>query len=197
MSKLVFLYGAMNSSKSANLIMDWHNFTSNGKSVLVFKPSLDTRDDKYVTSRAVPTKVPANIISKDNVGVMYKAVEIFNPRVVLVDEINFFTPQQVEELASIVDNLGVTVKVYGLMSTFKGELFESSKRLVELADVVERIRSECTTCSREGLINSRYLDGFIQSDGETFVVGAEETYKVLCRKCFNQEKINKIFTSTE
>lgn len=188
MAKLVFLYGAMNSSKSANLIMDWHNFTTNGKDVLVFKPSTDTRSDKYVTSRAVSTKIPANVIGTSNNDVMYNAVKAFLPRVVLVDELNFFTSEQVEELARIVDELGVTVKAYGLMTTFKGELFESSKRMVELADVVERIRSECTQCSREGVINSRLVNGRVQVDGETIVVGAEETYKVLCRKCFTNAK---------
>jgi thymidine kinase len=74
------------------------------------------------------------------------------------------------------------------MTTFKGELFEGSKRLVELADVVERIRSECTRCDREGIMNARFVDGKFQSDGETVVVGKEESYRVLCRKCFLKEK---------
>lgn len=184
MAKLIFLYGSMNASKSANLIMDWYGHKINKKSVLSFKPTTDTRDFGYIVSRALPTKIPANLISPDMNGIMYEMTKTFMPRIVFVDEIQFFTAQQIDELAMIVDQLGVTVRAYGLMTTFKGELFEGSKRLVELADVIERIRSECTQCSNEGLMNARFVDGVMQSDGETVVVGAEQEYKVLCRKCY-------------
>jgi thymidine kinase len=187
MSKLIFRYGSMNASKSAQLIMDWYNHKQNGKSVLVFKPSLDTRDEGYVTSRALQTKIPAHIVSPDDNGVMLGFTKTFMPRIVLVDEVQFFTKEQIEELAEIVDILGVSVQAYGLMTTFKGELFEGSKRLVELADVIERIRSECTICSNEGIMNARYIDGEFQADGKTVVVGAEQLYTVLCRKCFMKE----------
>jgi thymidine kinase len=184
LAKLIFRYGSMNASKSANLIMDWHNHKSNGKSVLVFKSSLDTRDFGYITSRAVGTKIPATLITPDMDGMMYEATKTFMPRIVFIDEIQFFTSKQVDELATIVDRLGVTVQAYGLMTSFKGELFIGSKRLVELADVIERIRSECTECSNEGLMNARFIDGKLQADGETVIIGAEQKYKVLCRKCY-------------
>ncbi|MCY9757668.1 thymidine kinase [Paenibacillus alvei] len=178
----------MNASKSANLIMDYYGHKSNGKSVLVFKPTQDTRDYGYVTSRAIETRIPANLISPDIDGAMYSMTKVFMPRMVFVDEVQFFTPKQIEELTSIVDKLGVTIQAYGLMTDFKGELFEGSKRLVELADVVERIRSECTECSNEGVMNGRFIDGMLQTEGQTVLVGAEQTYKVLCRSCYSKVK---------
>jgi thymidine kinase len=187
MAKLIFRYASMNASKSAQLIMDWYNHRQNSKSVLVFKPSLDSRDGGYVTSRALPTKIPAHIISPEDNGVMYELAKMFKPRIVLVDEVQFFTKKQIEELGEVVDELNVSVQAYGLMTTFKGELFEGSKRLVELADVIERIRSECTQCDNEGIMNGRYVNGEFQTDGEIIMIGAEETYKVLCRKCFMKE----------
>ncbi len=186
MSKFVFRYGSMNASKSAQLIMDWYNANQNNKDTLVFKPSIDTRTSK-VSSRAVQTEVDAISISPHDKNYMYSIAMKRMPRVIFIDEAQFFKPEQIEELARIVDIIGVTVIAYGLMTTFKGEMFEGSKRLVELADVVERIRSECTQCSNEGVMNARYINGVFQQDGETVVVGAEEAYKVLCRKCYNKE----------
>ncbi|WP_090739413.1 thymidine kinase [Paenibacillus sp. Mc5Re-14] len=184
MAKLIFRYGSMNASKSANLIMDWYGHKANGKSVLTFKSTLDARDYGYITSRAIETKIPASLIAPDMDGVMFNMTETFMPRMVFIDEVQFLTAKQIEELSAIVDKLGVTVQAYGLMTDFKRELFEGSKRLVELADVVERIRSECTECSNEGLMNARFIDGVLQSEGQTVMIGAEQTYKVLCRSCY-------------
>ncbi|MCY9544999.1 thymidine kinase [Paenibacillus alvei] len=173
--------------------MDCYGHKANGKSVLVFKPTQDTRDYGYVSSRATATRIQANLISPDIDGAMFNMTQLFMPRMVFVDEVQFFTAKQIEELASIVDKLGVTVQAYGLMTDFKRELFEGSKRLVELADVVERIRSECTECSNEGVLNARLVEGVLQTDGETVVVGKEQdddskkpVYKVLCRKCYGE-----------
>lgn len=180
----------MNASKSAQLIMDWYGHNQNGKDTLVFKPSLDTRDE-HVSSRALNTTIPVDkLIRKEDTNVMFDMAMKTFPRIVFVDEVQFFTNEQIEELGRIVDVIGVTVQAYGLMTTFKSEQFEGSKRLVELADVVERIRSECTRCSNEGIMNARFVDGKIQANGETIVVGKEESYTVLCRKCYMKE-INK------
>lgn len=185
MAKLIFSYGSMNAMKSATLIMQAYTHRTNGKTVIVVKPALDTRDGALVRSRAVPTAIPADIVIKaDDVGNVFGSLLIERPRIVLVDEAQFLTVDQVEELASIVDVLDVTVQCYGLMTDFRGEMFAGSKRLVELADVVERIRSECTECGNEGIINARFVNGVLQTQGEQIVTGAEESYKVLCRNCF-------------
>lgn len=191
MSKLIFRYGSMNASKSAQLIMDWYNANQNNKEVLVFKPSLDNRfGETKVASRAIQTEVEAYPISPISMNAMYTMALNSNARVILADEIQFFTKEQIEELALIVDKVGITVIAYGLMTNFKGELFEGSKRLVELADVVERIRSECTLCDKEGLMNARFINGEFAKEGQEILIGAEESYKVLCRKCYNKFKNN-------
>lgn len=187
MAKLVFRYGSMNSAKSANLIMQHYSYTNDGKDILVFKPEVDTRSSA-VTSRALNTSIDADyVVGKEDYGSMTNIALEMMPRAIYIDEVHFLDSKQIEELAKIVDKIGVTVHGFGLMTDFKGELFSGSKRLVELADVVERIRSECTKCSNEGIMNARYIDGEIQTHGETVMIGAEEKYRVLCRKCYMSE----------
>lgn len=197
MEQLEFIYANMNSSKSARLIMDAFNHQTNNKKYIAFKPAKDTRS-KNITSRATPTEIPAIVIDEHEVGAMYRLVEMYKPHVVFVDEVQFFSVHQIEEFAMIVDELNVRVICYGLMTNFKLELFDASKRLVELADSVTKISNECTQCKNEGVVNSRAFNGIIQTDGETVVIGDEkgvESYTVYCRKCFykklkEQEDIN-------
>jgi thymidine kinase len=186
MAKLLFSYGGMNASKSAVLKMQAFNHEQNGKKVLIYKPKLDNRNDG-VFSRAIPTYTPVNlVVAPEDEGIMFLMAFKQRPRTVLIDEAQFLTPAQIEELALIVDTLDITVHAYGLMTDFRTELFAGSKRLVELADNVERIRSECTQCNNEGIANARFINGQPTLTGEQIVTGAEETYKVLCRKCFNE-----------
>lgn len=187
MAKLIFRFGSMNASKSAQLIMEAHNHKANGKTVVIFKPTLDTRNKGAVFSRAVPTVMPANLIKPNEVGEMFAEVAHRKPRAVLIDEVQFFSKEQIEELAQIVDTLNVTVIAFGLMTNFKSEMFEGSKRLVELADVVERVRSECVECSNEGIINARMHNGAIVTDGAEILTGGEDKYVVLCRKCYSEK----------
>lgn len=184
MAKLIYMYGAMNSLKSGQLIADYHRLTADGKRVLVVKPALDTRDGAEVKSRALPLTVPAYVLQAGKERDFTDYVGKLRPRTVLVDEVQFFTPAMVEALAFIVDAYGVTVKAYGLLTDFKTELFTGSKRIIELANVIERIRSECTECTDDGVVNARMVNGKVVTEGEQIVTGAEELYKVLCRKCF-------------
>lgn len=184
MAKLIFRYGSMNSAKSADLIMQAYRLRADGKKVQIFKPALDTRDGAFVRSRAVPTELKANLVQADDVGFIFSEVVKYKPRIVLVDEVQFLTVEQVEELASVVDVQGITVIAYGLLTDFRGLMFAGSKRLAELADNIERLRSECVQCNNEGVVNARFINGQVQRDGEQIVVGAEEKYKVLCRKCY-------------
>lgn len=184
MAKLVYVHGTMNSAKSARLIMEAYNLQQNGKKIAVFKPAVDTRDGGIVQSRAVPTTLKAILIDRDETGSMFKHVVNEQPRTVLIDEAQFLTTEQVLELVQIVDLLETTVICYGLLSDFKSELFEGSKALITFADIVERVHSECTECKNEGKINARFVNDDLQLEGDLIVTGAEEIYKVLCRKCY-------------
>lgn len=187
MAKLRYKYGTMNSSKSANLLMIRHNYIEQGKSVIIYKPSSDTRDGEFVQSRALDETAPAVLIGTDDVGFMYKQVAIERPNCVLVDEVQFFSEEQVEELGRIVDDLEIPVIAFGLLTDFQGHLFNGSRKLVEIGAVIEEIKTECHYCSKRATHNIRLLDGKPVFEGDQLQVGDKE-YVPVCRKCYSNFK---------
>lgn len=191
MAKLYFKYGTMNSSKSAQLIMVDHNYKEQGKETLIFKPKLDTRDGSYVKSRALNTRVDAIMVEKEDTNFMFNKTQELLPNCVLVDEVQFMPPHQIEELAKIVDLLHVPVICFGLMTDFQSNLFGGSKRLVELGAILEEIKTVCWNCKARAVHNMRYLDNTPTFDGQQVEVGGNEMYKPVCRKCFRKAR-NKV-----
>lgn len=176
----------MNSGKSANLILQVHNLRSQGKKVLVLKPKLDTRDNGIIKSRALETSLEAHLIDDDTdiidlVGMNY-------PDYVFVDEVNFLSSKHVDDLAKLADDLLVPVFTYGLMVDYKGELFEGSKRMVELADSIRELKSPCVHCSRKATMHLLKVNGSYIFDGESIQVGDIDTYESVCRKCYYKTK---------
>lgn len=188
MATLYFRYGAMNSSKSANLLMVNYNYTSADKETIIFKPALDTRDGDFVKSRVLEEKVPAVMIEKTEYGKMYSIVEREKPDAVLVDEVQFFNERQVKELADIVDDFDIPVLCYGLMADFTGHLFEGSKSLIENGARLEEVKTVCVHCERKAQYNMRLLDGEPTFHGEQVQVGGNESYQSVCRKCYNRSR---------
>ena len=186
MPKIKFKYGTMNSSKSANLLMVRHNYIEQNKKVLVFKPIQDTRDKAVVKSRALMEEVPAIEIKPEDVNVMFEMVKKENPACVLVDEVQFLSENHVEELGDIVDYLHVPVIAYGLVTDFKGKLFEGSKKLIELGAVMDEITTVCFECKSKATHNLRLLDGKPVTEGEVIQVGGNESYKPVCRKHYKE-----------
>ena len=192
---LVFKFGTMASGKSLHLLATAHNFQEHGIPFLIFKSKIDTRDgENVVSSRALGTKECITIESYDNIYEMincYSQISSDKPKVkyILVDEAQFLTPKQVEELAQITDNLGINVICYGLKTDFRTELFPASKRLLEIADEIEEIESICY-CGRKTMFNARInSDKEIVIDGNQIEVGGDDRYVALCRKCYF-DKIN-------
>jgi thymidine kinase len=106
---------------------------------------------------------------------------------VLVDEAQFLTPKQVDELAKIVDVLGISVLCYGLRTDFRTKMFPGSKRLFEIADTIEEVKSSCH-CGNKTIVNARVDgNGNIVTEGEQVEIGGDERYISLCRKCYNQK----------
>lgn len=197
MAELSFVYGAMNSSKSASLIMKWFNLTQDDKNVIVFKPSTDTRSSGYVESRAVGTKVEAIEILNEGEILYHIHKELFLEKkisYVLVDEVQFLNKAQIEELSDVVDLYDINVICYGLATNFKGNMFEGSKRLFELCDNLIRVESDCTMCENGGIMNARYIDGKFEIEGKETLIGKEDSYKVLCRKCYKKQRKLKELT---
>lgn len=190
MAKLFYYYGVMGSSKSLRLLATAHDFDEKGIPIMVMKPSADTRDDKETVSSRAGLSRPC--ISIDTSINLYKAVNETNHvkmalqgepiKWILVDECQFLTEEQVEQLSDIVDFLGINVMCYGLRTDFKSRLFPSSKRLFELADDIEEIKTTCK-CGKKASINARISsDGNVITEGNQILIGGDDIYRSMCRK---------------
>lgn len=183
MAKLYFRYGAMGSAKTANLLMTSFNFEEKGFKVLLIKPSIDDRFSVgYIESR-IGIKRKCFLLEKNQS--ILKSVNLNgNNTIVFIDEVQFLSEKQVNELVYIVDNLNINVFCYGLKTDFTGKLFCGSKRLIEVCDNIDEIKSICE-CGNKALFNARIDElGNVITEGETIKIGSNESYKPLCRKCF-------------
>lgn len=188
MSKLYFYHSVMNSGKSAHIIMQVYNLRKQGMNVLVLKPKIDTRNVGVVKSRALETELEAVLI--DDSFDIFEYVKNENPDYVFVDEVNFLTKENVEDLARIVDELNISVFGYGLLVDYKTLQFEGSKRMIELADTIRELKSPCVKCGRKATMHLRKVNGQYVFDGESIQVGDIDTYECVCRKCYNLAKYN-------
>jgi len=183
MAKLYFYYGAMNSSKTAQLIMTAHNYKERKQKVIVFKPIIDNRESsgKIIKSRAGISTEDVILFDKDTE--LYDEVFSILPNIncVLVDEAQFLTKKQVIELSDLVDDWNIPVMCYGLRGNFKGELFEGSEWLLAYADEISEIKTICF-CGKKATFNARIKDGKVIKHGEEIVIGGNDTYISLCRK---------------
>lgn len=178
----------MNSGKTAKLLTDYLNYRDNDQMVLVVKPGIDTRSGKYVKSRAMEFKVVALRVPLNAVGVVYVVAKRKKPDYIFVDEVQFYTADQVDELVRIVDELGISVSAFGLLTDFRGELFEGSKRLIEVGAELKEIPSVCSYCSDRAVYNMRVLNGVPVFEGSQILIGGNDEYKPVCRKCFQSFK---------
>ncbi len=188
MNKLYFKYGAMGSSKTAQALMCRYNYITKGFEVFLFKPKADTRcvidGVPMVSTRIGLTSECIEFSKTDNFLDICKKYDITKPNdVIIVDEAQFLTKEQVDELKEVSQNMPVLC--YGLLTNFKIELFEGSKRLVEIADALQEIKSVCK-CGRKATVNARLIDGKIVTEGEEIVIGAEESYESMCYNCFKK-----------
>lgn len=194
MAKLYFNYGAMGSRKSLDLLATAYNFEEKNIPFLTLKPSLDTRDEGVIKSRAGLER-KCTLISHDvNIyDSIYEYNEIMSEKNdaplkwILVDECQFLTEEQVDQLSDIVDYMNINVMCYGLRTDFKSHLFSGSKRLFEIADDIQEIKSSCS-CGHKTSINARFnRNGDIITEGTQILVGGDDIYKPLCRKCWKNK----------
>lgn len=189
MGKLYFKYGAMGSSKTAQALMCKFNYEQKGFDVFLFKPQADDRTVK----NGLP--VVHSRIGLDSECIEFEPSDSFiklcdtyginkEKDIIIVDECQFLTTSQVNELKDI--SLRVPVLCYGLLTNFKTLLFEGSKRLVEIADSIQEIKSICR-CGRKATVNVRFVDGKIATSGEEIVIGADETYEGMCYTCYSKK----------
>jgi len=192
MAKLYYFHGTMNAGKTNHLLSSAHNYRERKMEVLLMKPSIDNRCDiDFITSRT-GLKKEALIISNNNnlYEITKNTTKIKNIRCVLIDEINFLTEEHIFQLSEIVDQLGIPVLAYGLKTNFKGRLFDSSKRLLELADEIIEIKTICGCGKASKMIIRIDKNGFALTSGKNILVGGEDIYVSLCRKCWKKAFYN-------
>ena len=175
MAKLYFRYGAMGSSKTANAIMVQYNYAERGQKVLMVKPQLDNRDgERTVLSRCgLSTEC---VFMEELPGIDVRQYDC-----VIVDEAQFLTKEQVQQLERIVDELNVPVICYGLRADFQGNFFEGSLWLMAWADSIEEVKTICW-CGRKATCNARVMDGRVIKEGDQILLGGNSQYVSLCRK---------------
>ena len=187
MAKLYFRYGAMNSGKSTALIQVAHNYEERGMSVLMIKPSIDTKGSDTVVSRIgvsrnVDLLVPADMD-------IYKEIEKLNEQnhlsCILADEAQFFTPEQAEQLFHVAVELNIPVICYGLRSDFQMKGFPGSTRLLELAHSIEELKTICF-CGKKAMINARLVNGEYVFEGAQVAIDGEASveYRSVCPECY-------------
>ena len=186
MAKLYFKYGAMGSSKTAQALMCQFNYKQKGFNVFLFKPIIDNRYSKdgqsMVWSRIGLSSPCYEFDKESNFFNICEKLKIGGEKdVIIVDECQFLTKEQVNQLKDI--SLNIPVLCYGLLTNYKTELFEGSKRLVELADSLMEIKCICK-CGRKATINVRLVNGEVATEGEEIMIGADESYESMCYKCY-------------
>jgi len=178
MAKLYFRYGTVGSAKTLNLLAVAHNYERQGKGVVVMKPSVDIRfGPSRVASRAGLER-EADLLLEDETEL---PEELFDScHCVLVDEAQFVSAFVIDQLRQLTLARNIPVICYGLRNDFRTRLFEGSKRLLELADSIEEIKTTCACCNRKAVFNLKSVDGKPTLDGPSRTLGCEELYLPVC-----------------
>ena len=183
--KLYFKYGVMGCSKSAQALMTKFNYEQQGYNVLLMKSSYDTRDQKdgkIVVKSRIGLEADAVVFTpKTNFVRLFKSKKAENIGVIIVDECQFCTESQINQLKELT--AFVPVLCYGLKTDFRTKLFEGSKRLVEIADSMTELKAICA-CGRKATINARFANGKLVTRGSVIAIGGDERYKALCYDCY-------------
>ena len=185
MAKLYFKYGAMGSSKSAQALITKFNYEEKGMSVWLIKPSVDTRDGADVIRSRIGLMAHARIITPEqDIIAEYRAAGRHD--VIISDEAQFFTPAQIDQLRTLVDEEDLPVLCFGLRTDFLTHFFPGALRLMELADSIAEIKTVCA-CGRKATVNARIDDrGRIVTEGGQILLGGNDSYVAMCHRCWKK-----------
>ena len=189
MAKLHFKYGAMNSGKSDTLIKTAYNYGEQGLKVITIKPSIDTKgDDRIVARGGASRKVDIMATPNTDIRDAVKKLKIKDLHCVLIDESQFLTEEQIDQLYDVAKRDDISVIAYGLRADFRQELFAGSKRLFEIVDNIEKLPTMCR-CGSQAEFNCRLVDGKYVFEGAQVAIDGEGevTYNSLCGNCYNEE----------
>ncbi|MBQ7175664.1 MAG: thymidine kinase [Lachnospiraceae bacterium] len=188
MAKLYFKYGAMGSSKSAQALITRFNYEERGMKVWLIKPETDTRDGVVTVSSRIGLRADADVLSAgDSIRACFdrRLSEHIQTDVIIVDECQFLTPEQIDELRDIVDEDDIPVLCFGLRTDFLTHLFPGSRRLFELADSITEIKTICS-CGKKATVNARISGGRVVTKGEQVMLGGNDSYLAMCHSCWKK-----------
>ncbi len=189
MAKLYFKFGAMGCSKTAQALITKFNYEERNMKAVLLKPAIDDRDGADIVKSRIGLYERAVTVKEDE-----NLYELYNTRfsdcdAVIVDECQFLTPEQVDQLSLITMEKDVPVLCFGLSTDFTTHLFPGSKRLFEIAESITEIKSVCT-CGAKATVNARLDDkGEVVTSGSQVCIGGNGRYVAMCRKCW-LKKIN-------
>lgn len=184
MAKLYFKFGAMGCSKTAQALITKFNYEERGMKVLLVKPSTDNRDGATTVRSRIGLHAEAIAVPEDqDLYDLYKD-ENSDCNVIIVDECQFLYPDQVDQLSRVVMDFDVPVLCFGLSTDFLTHLFPGSRRLFEIADSIQEIKSVCK-CGDKATVNARLDDnGNVVFSGDQLCLGGNERYVAMCKKCW-------------
>ena len=184
MAKLYFKYGAMGSSKTAQALITRYNYEENDMRTWLIKPSADTRDGAATLRSRIGLEAQVEVMSpQTNIYDRFRDTQADICRVVIVDEAQFLTEEQIDQLRAIVDDFNIAVLCFGLRTDFQTRLFPGSRRLMEVADAIQEIKTMCD-CGAKATVNARINDGYIVTEGAQVVLGGNDSYIAMCHRCY-------------
>ncbi|MBL9214305.1 MAG: thymidine kinase [Opitutaceae bacterium] len=188
MSKVYFYYSAMNAGKSTVLLQSSYNYQERGMRTLLFAPAIDTRSGPGRVKSRIGLEAEALVLGPgDNLFALVRAAHAAQPvACVLVDEAQFLTRPQVEQITDIADTLRIPVLCYGLRTDFQGQLFPGSAALLALADNLIELKTICH-CGRKATMNLRVgADGRGVREGAQVEIGGNDRYVAMCRRHYKE-----------
>ncbi len=184
MAKLYFKYGAMGSSKTAQALITKYNYEENDLNVWLIKPSADTRDGVQILRSRIGLAAAVEVIAPEmDIFQRFQETRLGKCDVVIVDECQFLTEEQIDQLRAIVNEFNIPVMCFGLRTDFQTRLFPGSRRLMEVADTIQEIKTICD-CGAKATVNARISDGYIVTEGAQVVLGGNDSYIAMCHKCY-------------
>ena len=184
MAKLYFKYGAMGSSKTAQALITKYNYEENDLKVWLIKPAADTRDGVQILRSRIGLAATVEVIPPEtDILEVFRMEKAGRCDVIIVDECQFLTEEQIDQLRSVVNDYNVPVMCFGLRTDFQTRLFPGSRRLMEVADTIQEIKTICD-CGAKATVNARISDGYIVTEGAQVVLGGNDSYIAMCHKCY-------------
>ncbi len=183
MAKMYFKYGAMGSSKTAQALITKYNYEENGMVVWLIKPAADSRDGAVIIRSRVGLQAMAEVVGSEA-----NICDLFDARartdVIIVDESQFMTAAQIDQLRALVDERNIPVLCFGLRTDFQCKLFDGSRRLFEVADTITEIKAICD-CGAKATVNARIdHEGYVVTEGAQVFLGGNDSYIAMCHKCW-------------